>query len=228
MRARRFALFERLCDSLSRPLKVLDVGGTNSFWEQRGWAGREDFEVTLVNLEAEERKYANIIPTAGDATHLGAFADQSFHIVFSNSVIEHLFTYENQRRMANEVRRVARAYWVQTPNYWFPMEPHFHVPGWQWMPERLRIRLIQRHTCGWRGPCPDPGEAAEAVREVRLLTHREMTDLFPGATIVQERYLGLTKSFIALAGFPRTASLRLDRLPAPQQQPAPRIPTAQN
>src|SRR3954466_5437741 len=58
MRERRFELFERLAASFDRPLRVIDVGGTNEYWEQRGWAGREDVQITLVNLEAEPVKFA--------------------------------------------------------------------------------------------------------------------------------------------------------------------------
>ena len=76
-----------------------------------------------------------------DATNLHEFGDASFDIAFSNSVIEHLSTFENQARMAAEVRRVARAYWVQTPNFWFPIEPHFLVPAWHWLPGWLMAVL---------------------------------------------------------------------------------------
>ena len=145
------ALLEQFMAPLPRPVRILDVGGTNAFWEMRGWAGRDDVQIVTVNLKAEERRHSNIEPRAGDAIDLGEYADNSFDLVFSNSVIEHLFTYENQVAMAREVRRVARAYWVQTPNYWFPIEPHFHVPGWQWMPTGIRIELLRRRRCGWRG-----------------------------------------------------------------------------
>ena len=125
LRERRFRLFEQLVEPLPRPLRIIDVGGTNGFWEQRGWAGRDDVSITLVNLEAEERRHENVHPTAGDATDLADHADKTFDIAFSNSVIEHLYTLDAQTRMADEMRRVAPAHWVQTPNFWFPVEPHF-------------------------------------------------------------------------------------------------------
>lgn len=200
-RARRFARFERLAGALPRPLHVLDVGGTNLYWELRGWAGRDDVQITLLNLEAESKKHRNIDPVAGDATDMRDFADASFDIAFSNSVIEHLFTREKQFAMAKEVQRVGRTYWVQTPNFWFPMEPHFHVPGWQWMPERMRVGLIRRYACGWRGPCPDPDQARDLVREVRLMSRRELSQAFPSATIEPEWFGGLVKSWIVTGGF---------------------------
>lgn len=194
-------MFEQLTAALPRPLRIIDIGGTNAFWSQRGWAGRDDVQIVTVNLQAEPQQFPNIECRTGDATSLGAVADREFDIAFSNSVIEHLFTKDAQRKMADEVRRVARAYWVQTPNFWFPIEPHFHVPGWQWMPVAARVAILRRRRCGWRGPVPDPQKALDAVTEVRLLTGSEMRELFPGATIWREKLGGLTKSWVAYSGF---------------------------
>jgi Methyltransferase domain len=199
LRERRFRLFERFATRLPRPLRIVDVGGTNEFWEQRGWAGLADVEITLVNLEAAERRHANIVPTAGDATDLSEHADDSFDIAFSNSVIEHLFTFENQARMAAEVRRVASAaYWVQTPNYWFPIEPHFLVPAWHWLPEDTRVAILRRRGVGWAGRCPDADFARKVVEEHRLMRRGELARLFPDARIVAERFGGLVKSWTAV------------------------------
>lgn len=52
------------------------------------------------------------------------FQDNEFDAVFSNSVIEHVGDYEAQRQMANEIMRVGKRYFVQTPNFYFPIEPH--------------------------------------------------------------------------------------------------------
>jgi hypothetical protein len=201
-RNRRFAHFEALCADLPRPISVLDIGGTNKFWEMRGWANRPEVQIVLVNLAQEPEIHSNIKSVRGDATDLANYADCEFDIVFSNSVIEHLFTWDMQARMAREVRRLGRAYWVQTPNFWFPIEPHFLVPGWQWMPESLRIAILRRRRCGWRGPCPDPEDARRTVREIRLLTRRQLRQLFPTAVIRPERFCGLNKSWIVHEGFP--------------------------
>ncbi len=204
LRTRRFQQFERLTAALPRPLEILDVGGTNSFWEHRGWAGRADVQIVILNLAREEQRYSNIRPVTGDATELSQFADASFDIVFSTSVIEHLFTFENQCRMASEIQRVGKAFWVQTPNFWFPMEPHFHVPGWQWLPLDLRVSILRRRACGWRGPCPDRTRARKLVEEVRLLTKDELRSIFPGATLLPERFCGVVKSWVAIGGFGST------------------------
>ena len=203
LRALRFRRFEEMIAPLPRPLRVLDVGGTNSFWEHRGWAERGDVQITTLNIIPEARLHDNIIPTDGDATDLRQFADQSMDVVFSNSVIEHLFSFEMQRRMASEIQRVGKVFWVQTPNFWFPIEPHFHVPGWQWIPLNLRVTIIRRWRCGWRGPCSDPARARQLVEEVRLMRRRELKTLFPDAMILSEKFCGLTKSWIVVGGFER-------------------------
>jgi hypothetical protein len=201
LRSRRFQLFEELVHTLPRPLRILDIGGVNDFWEQRGWAGREDVQITTLNLTEEPQRHPNIRSVAGNATNLAQYADGSFDVAFSNSVIEHLFTHDAQAAMAREVRRVARAYWVQTPSFWFPVEPHFLVPGWQWLPVRARVAIIQRRSCGWRGRTPDRETAEKVVREVRLMRRGELRRLFPGGTIVPERIAGLTKSYVVHGGF---------------------------
>jgi methyltransferase family protein len=202
LRERRFRVFEALSGRLARPLSIIDIGGTTEFWERRGWANREDVSITLANLGEQEQRYANITPTVGDATDLSDHPDDSFDIAFSNSVIEHLFTFEAQSRMAGEVRRVATAFWVQTPNFWFPVEPHFLVPAWHWLPERTRVAILQRRGVGWAGRCPDPDHARAIVKEHRLMRRGELARLFPEASIVPERMGGLVKSWTAIAGFP--------------------------
>lgn len=201
LRARRFNAFARAVAELSReqPVRILDVGGTVGFWERRGWAGRDDVEITLLNLHAQESGYENIEVVVGDATAL-PWDDDSFDIAFSNSVIEHLFTHGNQERMAAEMARVAPAYWVQTPNFWFPVEPHYLVPGWQWLPEGTRASILQRRGVGWAGRTPDRDAALHVIRETRLLRRGELAGLFPGAKIVPERIGGLVKSWTAVHG----------------------------
>jgi|GEM_PF-3456437 len=70
LRARRFRQFEELVAPLPRPLRILDVGGENAFWENRGWAGRPDVQIFSLNLVPEEQRHENIKPIAGDATDL--------------------------------------------------------------------------------------------------------------------------------------------------------------
>lgn len=196
-RRRRFQLFLELIDHLPRPVTILDVGGEPRFWEVMSLAGNPDFQVILLNQAVFPSSWSNLRPVLGDAADLSRFKDQQFEAVFSNSVIEHLGSYARQQRMAAEVQRVGKFYFVQTPNRYFPLEPHFLVPFFQFFPRGLQIALLQRFSLGWYPRTPDRHLASELVRSHRLLTAAEMRLLFPNGKLYKERVLGMTKSLIA-------------------------------
>lgn len=208
LRRRRVELFESLLAPLPRPLRILDVGGLEEFWTAFGLADEPGIEIVLLNLTAEPTTRPNIESLAGDARSMPQFRDNEFEVVFSNSVIEHVGDWPDQQRMAAEIKRIARRYFVQTPNRWFPIEPHFLTPGFQFLPLRVRIGLVRRVPLGHTPRIPDPAKARDAVTEIRLLTRREIAELFPEANLYEERILGLTKSFVAYAGFERSGALR--------------------
>lgn len=198
LRAARFRIFEDTLTSLPTPTRILDLGGTNDFWERRGLAGDSSVSITVANIFEQERLFANITPVTASVTDFEDQADNSFDLVFSNSTIEHLFTWEAQRAMADAIRRLAPAYIVQTPNYWFPVEPHFLTLGWHWLPSSARVALIKRRRFGHRGPCPGEAEARRAVDEIRLLRPSEMKGLFPDGRLYRERIGPITKSLTAI------------------------------
>ena len=200
MRERRFRIVERMIDTLDRPIRVLDVGGTPEFWIARGYAQRSDVEIVLYNIERFPSELPNMTSVVGDAVDLSEFNTGAFEVVFSNSVIEHLETYERQRRMAREVMRVGRRYVVQTPNFWFPLEPHFLVPGFQFMPVRARVALLRSFSLGHYPRTADRVEAERAVRLIRLMTRRELEQVFPGGRIWVEHLWGLAKSYMVYGG----------------------------
>ena len=151
----------------------------------------------LVNREPEEWCEGRIAKTQGDGRSL-AYADNSFDIAYSNSVIEHVGGWEDQVAFAGELRRVAPRYYVQTPNRRFFVEPHLVVPFIHWLPRRLLRRLVQRFTViGWIDR-PDQAQVDAMLAGIRLLDRREFETLFPDATIIEERCLGMVKSFIAV------------------------------
>jgi hypothetical protein len=201
-RGRRMLLFRRLTVNLPRPIRVLDLGGTQSYWESNDAVDADMFRVTLVNLPMNTAPTTreNFESRVGDATDLSAIDRSEFDLVYSNSVIEHLATWENQQRMAEQIQSLDLPFWIQTPNYHFPMEPHFHVMGFQWMSRERRIRMLQKKRCGMRGPAPEWDRAAALVDEIRLLKCREVRQMFPNATIYRERIGPFTKSIVAHQG----------------------------
>lgn len=84
-------------------------------------------------------------------------------LVLSNAVVEHVGGEADQQRFVDEHLRVGRAWYVTTPNRWFPMESHTSVLFKHWSP-------------AWR---------AQHVEEfTRLLSRKEFRALLPpGATV---------------------------------------------
>jgi hypothetical protein len=201
LRGKRFELFERLIAPLTTPLRVLDVGGTEDFWRAMGYGERAELRITLLNITAGETASPYMTSVAGDARDLAQYDDGEFDVVFSNSVIEHVGGAADQKRMADEVQRVGRRYFVQTPNRYFPIEPHFLFPGFQFLPEAAQVFLLSHFRLGTYEIVRDRDYARTLVREIRLLSLSEFRRLFPQAAIHRERLVGLTKSFIAYGGW---------------------------
>jgi hypothetical protein len=195
LRRRRFAVVRGLIESLPESVQILDVGGTQASWEELpGWQGRA--EICLLNLDPQPVTRPDFRSVVGDARDMREFADDAFDLVFSNSVIEHVGGFDDQRRMADEIRRVGKRYVLQTPNRGFPIEPHFVFPFFDALPVSAKVWLVTHFRLGWYPKIDDRSVAMRAVTSIRLLTKSELTEFFPGATIHHERLFGLTKSFL--------------------------------
>ncbi len=201
MRRRRFAFFESLLAPLPRPVHILDLGGTLTFWETMGIDEQAGLEVVLLNLTTTPVDRPHFRSVVGDARAMPEFADQAFDVIFSNSVIEHVGSFEDQRRMAREVQRVGQRYFVQTPNRYFPIEPHYLMPGFQFYPLALQVLLVKNFAMGWYPRQPHGADALAQVRANRLLTRTELRTIFPQADIYCERMFGMTKSLVAYGGW---------------------------
>jgi hypothetical protein len=179
--------------------RVLDAGGSSYFWALAAELGLPMPDVTIVNLRpAEPALPPRVRWIVADARRL-PFPDAAFDVVFSNSVIEHVGGADDRRRMADEVRRVGRAYFVQTPDRAFPVEPHALTPFLHWLPERWRRRVPPARTVRALLRPLSTEEAAD-LASVRLLGRRELAGLFPDAAILRERFLGWPKSLVAWRG----------------------------
>lgn len=195
-RARRLQWFIDVI-SPSPKSTILDVGGYPWFWE----SAPHPYPITALNPHVipglAEKAPANFKLVAGDGCKL-EYPDQSFDIVFSNSVIEHVGTYANQKAFAAHARRVGRYLWIQTPAREFFIEPHLLTPFIHFFPRSVQARLLRYGTVwGWLTK-PTPAEVIGFLDEVRLLTYAEMKELFPDCVILRERFLGFTKSYVAI------------------------------
>lgn len=194
-RKRRREIFIRSV-GLREGMKVLDLGGVPAAWYEIPFP----LDVTLLNLpgsveQAAPGSHHRFSYVEGDACDV-RYPDHAFDVVFSNSVIEHVGGPEKRKAFAREVRRLGRAYWVQTPSIWFPLEVHCGVPFWWFLPSSVRGKLLAR----WRERRPAWTEMVAGTDIVQL---SELRALFPGSALYHERSMGLPKSYAAHTAAPR-------------------------
>ena len=205
LRRKRFTFFKSLIHSIPDTINILDIGGTLDFWLDSGFLADllkvKDVKITILNIKEYHGNHPNIKTYIGDATNLINFRNGEFDIVFSNSVIEHLFTYENQTLMAEEIKRIGKRYFIQTPNKYFPIEPHFQFPFFQFFPLSLKVIMIRNFQLGWRKRAANKEQAVNTVTEIRLLGQKEIKSLFPNSQIYKEKFFGFTKSLTAYYGW---------------------------
>jgi SAM-dependent methyltransferase len=136
------------------------------------------------------------------------YEDGYFDIIFCSSVIEHVtvdkkdiesirtnkefkrIAFQRQMKLAGEISRVGKGYFVQTPYKYFPLESHSRLPViLVLLPRRLQIKVIKFFRKFW---------FARTTADWNLLTVKAMKTLFPGARIVKEKAFFFTKSLMAI------------------------------
>jgi SAM-dependent methyltransferase len=176
-RARRHERFRALTGA-GAGTRILDVG-----CGALGLRALEpDLDITGVDL-VDRPEYPGPFVRA-DATAGLPFADREFDLVYSSSVVEHLAPADRSA-FATEILRVGRGWWVQTPAYSFPVEPHALLPFAHWLPPRARRPYWRLGVAG-------------AWEDVALLRRGELAALFPGGEIEAERLGPVAKSWIAV------------------------------
>ncbi|PYE89729.1 SAM-dependent methyltransferase [Phyllobacterium leguminum] len=206
-RARRFAKVRELIeDALEErgEAHILDLGGTEGYWligEDFINQHRGRLKITLVNLAQEVKPVGDtalFTSLAGDAASPDLFPGEQFDLVHSNSVIEHVGDWSHMTQFANNTKRLGKRYYMQTPNYWFPYEPHFRTLGFQFLPESARIALIQRVAMGFFPRIESYEKARDIIKHHSIISTRQVRQLFSGAEITHEKFMGLNKSIIAI------------------------------
>lgn len=177
-------------------MRVLDLGGV-----PRQWVDRlvRPAQVVSVNLESHPPVAEPwVVAVRGDACDLPSeIRAERFDLVYSNSVFEHVGGHARRLGFAETVHAAADHHWVQTPYRYFPIEPHWLFPGFQFLPVRARVELSQRWPLGHIRSADRPAALTD-VAWVELLGRTEMRAYFPTSEIWSERFAGLTKSLVAV------------------------------
>lgn len=157
-------------------------------------------KITVVNLPGRSmpEDHGPFRFIEADACDLTRFKDKLFDIAHSNSVIEHVGDWGRMVAFAEELRRVSKCYFCQTPNYWFPIEPHCMTPFFHWLPKPIRLWLVSHFQLGHWRKAASIDDSVRIVESARLLNKKMLQALFADGYIVTERLLFLPKSFVAI------------------------------
>jgi len=208
MRKRRLA---PLCGMIQKihaskgKVSILDIGGRETYWKalSSDFLRTHGVNITILNLPSDLVGTESVLFTyaVGDACDLSQYADNCFDIVHSNSVIEHVGNWDRVKAYAKEARRLAPSLFIQTPYFWFPIEPHFFKPFHHWLPKSIRVSMWMKFRMGECGKANNIDEAMSMLdEEPYLLDMRMYRFLFPDCTILKERFLLFTKSMVAVRG----------------------------
>jgi hypothetical protein len=212
-RSKRAAIFCNYFGWIGRQTRILDLGSEDGRNIRSVLAGLDitpanvhiaDIDAGAVNRGHDQYGYTPIVLSESEVL---PFDDRAFDVVYCSSVIEHVTVpksevwsihsgrvfreraWTRQRAFANEIRRVAKSYFVQTPNANFPVESHTWLPFIGYLPRPLQLATLGVTNRVWiKRTAPD----------WNLLRRRQMQELFPDAEIVNESTLGLVKSLMAV------------------------------
>jgi SAM-dependent methyltransferase len=171
---------------------VLDVGVTcdrrqdSNFFEK---LYPHPNQITAVGVEDAyflEQDFPGLKYVQADGLSL-PFPDQSFDLVVSFAVIEHVGSRANQHKFMAELCRVGRNCYITTPNRWYPIEFHTVLPLIHWLPAnwfRQILKLLGQ-------------EFWSKEENLNLLTLEQLLSLFPSTTTIKNRstkLLGMTSN----------------------------------
>ncbi|HDY76084.1 MAG TPA: class I SAM-dependent methyltransferase [Candidatus Marinimicrobia bacterium] len=201
-RKRKLEMFDKLMKPTSQT-KVLDIGAEINPDGDRGlqlidsytWKKKlSAINVSPKNISQIRRYYPEIEAVVGDACRL-PWPDKHFDIVYSNAVIEHVGDFEKQKKMAAEVMRVGKRWFVTTPNRWYPFEFHMRLPFITWLPchsylwvgRFVSYNHVQRkYVFGAKHSGPI------------LMTAKELERCFPCSKIIKQRVTFMAETLIAV------------------------------
>lgn len=149
-RKRKWKIFlEHLCPKKSD--QILNVGYSNNEYSPNDNYIEKNYpfqnKITALGIEPSDefnKRYPEVKTIRYDGGRF-PFKDNEFDICWSNAVIEHVGSSENQLYFLKEIKRVSKRAFVTTPNKYFPIEPHTRTPLLHYLPKSVfdaYLRLI--------------------------------------------------------------------------------------
>lgn len=210
--AKRATVF-RESFSIGSATRILDIGAGDgsAIAAVLAGTGARPANVYIADIDREQLRDGHerfgFVPVQISESGRLPFEDRGFDIVYCSSVIEHVTVPKSeiwamrdgrdfrerarrrQRQFADEIRRLGRCYYVQTPDKGFPVESHTWLPLVGYLSRSLQLKVLAWSNRHWiKSTRPDWS----------LLGAGDMRELFPEAEIVRERFMGLTKSITAI------------------------------
>ena len=203
-RIRKLELFNKLMNP-TKEMRILDVGAEISpnsecniqFIDCYPWRNN----VSAINLSSEhisliKQYYPEVDVRVGDACNL-PWEDKHFDIVYSNAVIEHLGNFERQEKMATEIMRIGKSWFVTTPNRWYPFEFHMRLPFVTWLPRNGYIRFGQVISYNHMKRKYMAGIRRD---DLMLMTAKDLKHCFPTSRIIKQRVTFMAETLICVGG----------------------------
>ena len=203
-RRRKFELFQKVFEPGPNDL-ILDVGASGQPFTGYTFEDYYPYQDRIVaggvdprEIQDARRLYPRVRYAMFDGRTI-PFPDNSFDMVFSNAVIEHIIGPGQQERFAREIMRVGKSWFVTTPNYWFPFESHYHLPFIHFLP-----REMQR----WYNRLLGTAIAKGTVQDLALVSARQLQRLFPASRVVRMRVTFWPETLVAYSLGPGRAKGR--------------------
>lgn len=127
-------------------LRLLDVGaGSGGIAHYFGSHTSGRFSVDAVDV-ADNREITENYRFHITADTTLPFPDNSFDVVISNHVIEHVGDAQAQHHHLSELHRVLKpdgVGYLAVPNRWMLIEPHYKLAFLSWLPHKLRSHYLK-------------------------------------------------------------------------------------
>jgi hypothetical protein len=178
-------------------MSVLDLGGVPAGWAK---APVQPKSVVCVNLiDKPTCGVPGLSMVVADVFDLPSdLRSKQFDLVYCSSLIEHVGGLDRRRALASLITEMGDHHWVQAPYRYFPIEPHWLFPGFQFLPLRAKVAVSRHWNLGAYSSTKERASAVRLVLEVELPSITDFRYLFPTSEIALERVAGLPKSIIAV------------------------------